>query len=178
MKIAYQGVPGAFSHEACLAFAPDFAPLPLPTFADVAAAVLGGSADRGILPMENSAAGPVPGNRELLADDRLTVVATEPLPVRMHLLALPGVGIADITTIVSHPMALRQCAAQLSALGVATRNASNTAVAAANLVDRSHGVLASAAAARAYGLDIVRRDLHDDFDNATTFSLFERRATR
>ena len=174
MKIAYHGMPGAFSHEACLAFAPGFAPLALPTFADVVEAVLDGTAERGILPMENSAAGPVPGNRELLADDRLTIVATEPLPVRMHLLALPGVAMAEITTIVSHPMALRQCAAQLSALGVATKNASNTAAAAANLVDRTHGVLASEAAARAYDLDIVRRDLHDDTDNATMFSLFQR----
>ena len=96
----------------------------------------------------------------------------------MHLLALPGVALADLTTIVSHPMALRQCAAQLAALGLATAKASNTAAAAAALVDRTHGVLASEAAARAYGLDILRRDLHDRADNATTFSIFQRRAGR
>lgn len=53
MKIAYQGAPGSFSHEACLAFAPDHRQVVLPSFADVVAAVLRGEADRGILPIEN-----------------------------------------------------------------------------------------------------------------------------
>ena len=175
MRIAYQGMPGAFSHEACLVFAPACEALPEATFADVVEAVLSGIAERGILPMANSAAGLVPGNRELLDDDRLMIVKTQPLLVRMHLLALPGVAIGEVKTVVSHPMALSQCAAKLAELGVATLEASNTAAAAAALVERDRAVLASEAAARVYGLDIVRRNLHDRVDNATIFSIFERR---
>uniref|UniRef100_UPI00286B0C1E prephenate dehydratase domain-containing protein n=1 Tax=Sphingomonas sp. TaxID=28214 RepID=UPI00286B0C1E len=120
MRIAYQGVPGAFSHEACLAFAPDCEALAEGTFADVVTAVLDGIVDRGILPMANSAGGDVPGNRELLDDPQLKIVKSQPLLVRMHLMALPGVAIEDIRTVVSHPMALKQCAAQIAALRVAT----------------------------------------------------------
>ena len=175
MRIAYQGVPGAFSHEACLAFAPDCEALAEGTFADVVTAVLDGIADRGILPMANSAGGDVPGNRELLADRRLQIIKSQPLLVRMHLMAMPGVAIEDIRTIVSHPMALRQCAEKIAELGVATEEASNTAVAAAGLASGDRGVLASEAAAQAYGLTIISRDLQDRVDNATIFSIFERR---
>ena len=176
MRIAYQGMAGAFSHEAALAFAADCEALAEATLADVVEAVLSGIAERGILPMANSAAGPVPGNRELLDDWRLSIIKTQPLLVRMHLLALPGVVIEEVRTVVSHPMALAQCASNLKGLGVATEEASNTAVAAAELVQRDRAVLASEAAARVYGLDIVRRNLHDQNDNFTIFSIFERRA--
>ena len=176
MRIASQGVPGAFSHEACLAFAPDCEALAEGTFADVVTAVLDGIADRGILPMANSAGGDVPGNRELLDDPRLKIIKSQPLLVRMHLMAMPGVAIEDIRTVVSHPMALKQCAEKIAALGVATEEASNTAAAAAGLTSAERGVLASEAAAQAYGLIIVRRDLQDRVDNATIFAIFERRA--
>ena len=176
MRIAYQGMPGAFSHEACLAFAPGCEALAEATFADVVEAVLSGIAERGILPMANSAAGAVPGNRDLLDDYRLKILNSQPLLVRMHLLALPGVSIEEIKTVISHPMALSQCAEKLAALGVATEDSSNTAAAAAGLVERDRAVLASEAAALVYGLDIVRRDLHDRVDNATIFSIFALRA--
>ena len=175
MRIAYQGMPGAFSHEACLALSPGYEALAEATFADVVDAVLNGITERGILPMANSAGGEVPGNRELLDDPRLTIVKTQPMLVRMHLLALPDVSLEQIRTVVSHPMALKQCAARLAALGVETEEASKTAVAAAGLTSSDRGVLASEAAARVYGLEIIRRDLHDRVDNATIFSIFERR---
>ena len=54
MSVAYHGVPGAFSHEACLRFLPGEVPIGLPTFADVVRAVEGGEADYGILPLENN----------------------------------------------------------------------------------------------------------------------------
>lgn len=177
MRIAYQGAPGAFSHEACRAFAPDCEPLPEATFADVVEAVTGRFADRGILPVSNSSAGPVPGNAELLADERLTALSSHALPVRLHLLALPGVDFAEVKSVASHPMALRQCARQLATLGLKAEEASNTAVAAATLRDRGRAVLASEVAANLYGLDIVRRDLQDSASNATVFTLFARRAS-
>lgn len=178
MRIAYQGAPGAFSHEACRAFAPALEAVPQASFADVVEAVLTGIAERGILPMSNNAAGVVPGNSELLDDARLDIVSSHALTVRLHLLALPGVQLANLRTVTSHPMALKQCARGLAALGLATEEATNTAVAAATLKERDKAVLASQAAADAYGLDIVRSDIQDHADNATTFSLFKlRKAT-
>ena len=174
MKAAYAGAPGAYSHEACLKFLPDHDPLALPGFAVVADAVNRGQAERGVLPVENNAAGPVEEARKLLPS--LQVVGEEWLPVRMHLLGLPGVSLDEIRTAVSHSVALKQCAATIARLGLATETATNTAFAAAALEDRTKGVLASEAAASAYGLTIILRDVHDHPDNATLFAIVARKA--
>ncbi|HEY0445281.1 MAG TPA: prephenate dehydratase domain-containing protein [Allosphingosinicella sp.] len=175
MKVAYQGVPGAFSHEACLAFLPDHQPLGEPTFARVAEAVIYGEADVGMLPLANDSVGPVAEVEEVLATYPLAIVARHKLPIRIHLLALAGTELASLTTAVSHPMALKQCARTLASLGLEAQPASNTAAAAQSLADPAMAVLASEAAASAYGLVIVRRNVHDDVDNATTFAVVARR---
>jgi prephenate dehydratase len=169
MKAAYAGAPGAFSHEACLKFLADYEPLPMPGFAAVAEAVNAGKAERGVLPLGNNGAGPVEEARKLLPS--LQVIEEHWLPVRMHLLALPGVTLDEVKTAVSHPVALKQCAGTLARLGLATESATNTAFAAAALKDRTKGVLASEAAAAAYGLTIILRDVHDRADNATLFAV-------
>jgi prephenate dehydratase len=170
MRIAYAGTPGAFGHEACLAFAPAEEPLAVPGFADVAAAVESGLAQAGMLPLRNSRAGTVEEVASFLASCPLRIASEHDLPVRMHLLALPGAELADICTVVSHSMALRQCTKLLAALGVEAREALNTAAAARDLADPSCAVLASEAAARAYGLIVLRHDVHDVPDNLTRFA--------
>ncbi len=174
MTITYAGAPGAFAHEAALAFAPDRVAIPVVEFAAVAEAVASGAAEFGVLPVRNSRAGEVPGVAALLGDVRLIVVEERALPVRVHLLALPGVAIDEVVMIASHPVALAQCAEHLVALGIATEEASNTAVAAAALDRRDRAVLASEAAAVAYGLVVLKRDMHDDPDNATHFALIRK----
>jgi prephenate dehydratase len=174
VTIAYAGAPGAFAHEAALMFAPGQVAIPFVDFAAVAEAVASGAAELGVLPMRNSRAGEVPGIAALLADDRLAVIDEHVMPVRVHLLALPGVALDEVTVIASHPVALAQCAEHLAALGVPTEEASNTAVAAAALDRRDRAVLASEAAATAYGLAVLKRDMHDDPDNATRFALFRK----
>ena len=181
-RIAYQGAPGAFGHEACLAFAPDCEPLARASFADVAAAVAAGEAELGMLPLENSRAGPVPGVAELIArwgerppgEVRLAVAAEHVLAVRLHLLALPGVALEEVRWAVSHEMALRQCALRLAALGLESERAANTAVAARDLARRDRAALASRAAAELYGLAVLREDMQDDPDNATRFAIVMR----
>jgi len=171
MRVAYQGLPGAFGHQAALAFAPGFEPVAEPSFAAVVAAVVEGRTERGILPIENNEAGPIAEARALLAEAAVEVLAEPLLPVRMHLLGLPGARLGDIRTAVSHPVALRQCARTLHRLGLAREEAPNTAIAAAQLRDPAKAVLASSAAAEAYGLVILLADVHDRPDNATRFAL-------
>lgn len=178
MTVAYQGQPGAFSHQACLTFLPGHDPVALPTFAAVIAAIERGEADVGVLPVENSCAGPVEPVVRLLADCDLVVIARHSLPVRMHILAVPGTRLEDVTLVVSHPIALLQCAETLKALGLQTEEAANTATAAKALAasgDRSRAVLASEAAADAYGLTILKRNVHDQPDNATSFCVLARK---
>jgi prephenate dehydratase len=178
MRVAYQGLPGAFGHQAALAFAPGFEPVAEPSFAAVVAAVAEGRAERGILPVENNEAGPVEEARALLAGAEVNVIAERDLPVRMHLLGLPGARLETVRTVVSHPVALRQCAKTLDRLGLAREEAANTAIAAAELRDPASAVLASEAAAEAYGLIILLRDVHDRPDNATRFALLAPRGAR
>jgi prephenate dehydratase len=170
MKVAYAGAPGAFAHEACRVYAPDYEPVAVESFAAVADAVESGAARAGMLPLRNSSAGSVEEVALLLAARSLLVAAEHDLPVRMHLLGLPGADVAGIRKVVSHKMALRQCTAALAALGVDTGEAPNTAVAARNLADSSCAVLASDAAAAAYGLVILLHDVHDDPGNVTRFA--------
>jgi len=175
MTIAYQGVEGAFGHEACLRFMPGHVPLPFETFSAVVAAVQGQEADFGMLPLVNNEAGET-GAREFIEKSRLRIVEEPVLPVRMHLLGLPDATLDQIRTVVSHPVALRQCARTLAALGVTTEETSNTALAAKALANPNRGVLASATAAELYGLSILKRDVHDRADNATRFAIVAREA--
>ena len=173
MKVAYQGIPGAFGHEACLAFLPDHEPLPCETFAQVMLAVLHGDAHRGVLPLANNAAGET-GARSLIDPATARIVAEHDLPVRIHLAARPGIPLEEVTAITSHPVALRQCSRLIADLGLPTREATNTAVAAAELAG-SEAALTSEAAAGLYGLAILRRDVHDRADNLTRFAVVARR---
>lgn len=175
MKIAYQGAAGAFGHEACLAFAPGHEPVGEPSFERVVEAVVDGGADLGILPVRNNEAGPVPGNEALLAGAPVRILGEHGLSVRIHLLGIPGSRLEEIRTAVSHPVALKQCANSLHRLGLAAEEAANTAFAARALAEPSRAVLASQAAADAYGLEILVRDMQDRTDNLTVFALFERR---
>jgi prephenate dehydratase len=174
MRIAYQGAPGAFGHEACLAFAPGHEPVGEPSFERVVEAVVEGRADLGMLPVRNNEAGPVPGNEALIAGAPVRILGEHGLAIRIHLLALAGTRLEDIRTAVSHPVALKQCANSLARLGLAAEEAANTAFAARALADPTRAVLASEAAAVLYGLEILVRDMQDRPDNLTIFALFER----
>jgi prephenate dehydratase len=170
MKVAYAGIPGAFSHEACLRFLPDAETVQVESFDAVIAAVENGAADCGIVPLANNAAGET-GTRERIGRAAVRVVDEHVLPIRMHLLGVAGSSVQGVRTVVSHPVALRQCAQTLNRLGLATEEAENTAVAASRLTDPARAVLGSETAAQLYGLAILKRDVHDRPDNATTFAV-------
>jgi len=174
MSVAYHGVPGAFSHEACLRFLPDEEPVGLPSFADVIAAVEQGKEDVGILPLENNNVGEVSEIQELLKTSALKIVAEHALPIRIHLLGLPGSTMDQVRTAVSHPMALKQCRETLEKLGLTGEEAPSTSVAAQTLSDPARAVLASEAAAEAYGLVVLKPNVHDHDVNETTFVVVSR----
>ena len=174
MTVAYHGLPGAFSHEACLRFLPREEPIGLPTFADVVRAVEAGEADYGILPLANNNVGGVDEVGELLKQTSLKVLSKHPLPIRIHLLGLPGSSLDEIRTAVSHPMAIKQCKETLAKLGIAPEEAASTSVAAQSLSDPSKAALASDAAAEAYGLVVLKPNVHDRDVNETTFVVVSR----
>ena len=174
MTVGYHGVPGAFSHEACLRFLPDEEPIGLPSFADVIRAVESREAEYGILPLENNNAGGVDEVQELLTQSLLRVMAEHKLPIRIHLLGLPGSSLDEVRTAVSHPMAIKQCVETLRSLGLDTEEAPSTSVAAQTLRDPTKAVLASEAAAAAYRLVVLKPNVHDREVNETTFVVVTR----
>lgn len=175
--VAYQGAPGAFGEEACIRFLPLWSPVAYSSFPAVVAAVLARKAERGTLPLHNSTAGAVPGVDDLIHSSGVVLLSRHRLPVRLHLLAVPGARHEAITSVASHPMALAQARKWLAERRLSQEAAANTAMAALALSktgDKTRAVIASEAAARAYGLSIIARDIHDNANNATIFGVVAR----
>ena len=172
MKAAYQGFPGAFSHQACLEALPGCEPVPFGTFAEAVAAVRSGACERAVLPVENSTAGPVTAVTDLLPEAGLVVLGEHVLPIRLHLMGTRGAVLAGVRTAESHPVALRQCGRALSALGLQAVERFDTAGAAQAVAaagDPTRAAVASQAAADLYGLKVLREGVEDDVFNRTRF---------
>lgn len=169
--VAFLGEPGAFSHEACRRFLPSCRPIGGADFAAVIETVANGGAEFGLLPIANNAAGPT-GAAALIEKAGLRIVAEHDLPVRMHLLGLPGARMEEVAVVTSHPVALRQCARFLSTVGAAQKEAADTMTAARSLRVRSEAALASETAAGLLGLTILHRNAQDRDDNITRFAQF------
>jgi prephenate dehydratase len=172
LKIAFQGEPGANSHEACSAHFPDYEPYPCATFEDAFEAVKTGLCALGMIPVENSIAGRVADVHHLLPQSGLKIVGERFKPIRFHLLANPGARLDGIRTVASMPIALGQCRKVLRQLKVATESAGDTAGAAKALAehpDLSRAAISPELAAKIYGLDILMRDIEDEKHNTTRF---------
>jgi prephenate dehydratase len=109
--IAIQGFAGSFHQLAAHQyFGPETAVTPCATFAEVVRQVARGTAAGGVMAIENSIAGSILPNYNLLQQSELRVTGEVYLPIRQHLLLLPGQTLADLREVHSHPMALLQCA--------------------------------------------------------------------
>lgn len=178
-RTAYQGAPGAFSHEACAQLRPWDEHVAFDTFEGAIDAVKSGACDCALIPVENSTIGDVEPAATLVRESGLVVAGEAWRPIRMALLVLDGVELGELRTVASHPVALAQCTGSLAALRLAPVEAFDTAGAARAVAegdDRSRAALAPAAAAEVYGLSILRHDLQDSADNRTRFVLLTREA--
>lgn len=173
LRVAFQGEPGAYSEGAALAFfGADVGTVPCESFDDVFGAVTDGNADRAMIPIENSLAGSIHRNYDLLLRHDLNIIGELNFRVRHNLLALPGVALADVRRVLSHPQALAQCEGFIDRLGV-TREATYDTAGSAKMVRqqvlRDAAAIASIRAAEVYGLEILATDIEDDPENYTRF---------
>ena len=179
LTIAYQGAPGAFSEEAARAFAGDNAPLlPCASFADVFDALAGGLADRAAVPIENTLAGTVRDVATGLAARDVRIEAETRVRVSHALVAPPGVTLARLRRVRSHPVALQQCERFFREHPeIEPVAAFDTAGAVAEVVRAARGDEAALAAERAawlHGGVVLARALEDDPANWTRFLLLAR----
>jgi prephenate dehydratase len=177
-RIAFQGEPGANSHIACNQAYKDYEPLPCATFEDAFAAVRGGRAELGMIPIDNSVAGRVADIHHLMPRSGLHIVGEWFLPVQHQLMAPKGASLRTIKTVESHVHALGQCRNIIRALHIKPVVAADTAGAAREVAeagDVSRAALATKLAAKIYGLKILKKDVADARHNTTRFVILARK---
>jgi len=177
--IAFQGEPGAYSHQACRTARPDMEALPCKTFEDVIAAVQGREAALGMLPVENSIYGRVADIHRLLPASGLHIVDEVLIRVHINVLGLPGARLGQIRRALSHTVLLGQCYGFLREHGIERVTAADTAGAArlvAEAGDPAQAALASELAGEIYGLDVLARHIEDQDTNTTRFLVMAREA--
>ncbi len=172
-QIVFQGEPGAYSELAAFEyFGSGISPLPCASFEDAFAAVADGTARYGLLPIENSLAGSIHRNYDLLLESDLSIVGEYHLRVSHCLMALPGTTLSDVHQVHSHPQALAQCKHRLRQMGVEAIVEADTAGSARMIKERGDttaAALASKRAADVYQLQILQESMEDNPANYTRF---------
>lgn len=178
LKVAIQGYEGCFHQIAANKyFGRQIEILPNDTFRGVAAAVKNGTADMGVMAIENSIAGSIIANYSILQDANLQVAGEVYLPVMQNLMALPGVSIDDIREVESHPMALLQCVDFLDRHPWKLIESEDTALSARHIAEkglRHTAAIASELAAEMFGLQILVPEINTIKSNYTRFMILKR----
>lgn len=175
--IAFQGEPGAYSHQACRDARPDMTPMPCRTFEDAIEATRTGKADLAMLPVENTTYGRVADIHRMLPASGLHIIDEAFVRVHISLMAVPGVTLDEIELVRAHPVLIPQCAEFLAQNNIRGEGAVDSAGAALELAEtgaRNQAVLASDLAAEIYGLNILARHIEDQDHNTTRFLIMSR----
>lgn len=179
MRIAIQGEPGSFSHEAALKACPEATILPCALSAEVFAAVVAGAVDAAMIPIENSLAGSVLEHYDLLLSHDVAVESEWLLRIHHNLIVVPGTSMEQVRQAFSHPVALAQCRRFfVEHPEIQAAPFYDTAGSVKQLMElRNPEVagIASAQAARHYGGEILQAGIEDNPENYTRFFLIRRR---
>jgi prephenate dehydratase len=178
MKIAIQGEPGSFSHEAAMKLVTGAVIVPFSLSADAFAALANGTVEAAVIPIENSLAGSVSEHFDLLLAHDVKVEAETLLRIRHNLIAISGASIGEIDRVFSHPVALAQCRRFLAAHSrmeaFAFYDTAGSVKQLVELRDRHAAAIASEAAAHFYGAQILQAGIEDNPENFTRFFLVRR----
>lgn len=173
-KVTIQGYEGSFHQVAARQFfGKDVDVIPCATFRDVVR--IGEDAkqsDGAVMAMENSIAGSILPNYNLLQKSKLQVIGEVYLSISQNLLVYPGVKLKDIKEVHSHPMAILQCLDYLEDHQWKLVETEDTALSAKQL--RQHkskhiAAIASKLAAQIFDLDVITPDIHTLKNNITRF---------
>lgn len=173
-NIVYQGTQGAYSQLAMKAyFGEETEGYHVDTWREAMEAIKRGEADYAVLPIENSSAGIVGENFDLMLEYDNYIVAEQTIKIEHALLGLPEAEISDIKTVYSHPQALMQSVDFLDEHSEWERiSVKNTAVAAKQVVKeqkKDQAAIASEVTAGLYGLKILKHNINYSEENSTRF---------
>lgn len=179
-KIAYLGIPGTYSHLAANEYYKnnDIELIGCKSFKDIFTAVTENVVDYGIVPVENSLAGSVYDNYDLLYEHTVQVIGETFLHINLNLLGIESsmpeeVRLEHIRKVVSQYKALEQVEQFLSLYPAMQKEFHGDTAGAAKFVadqkDPFTAAVASRETAKLYGLTIIKENIHDNADNYTRF---------
>jgi prephenate dehydratase len=182
MKVAIQGEPGSFSHEAAERMLPNCKVVPCPRSAEVFHQLHRGKVAAAVIPIENSLAGTVAEHADLLLAHEVFIQAEFQLRIVHNLIAAPGVKLSAVRKLLSHPVALDQCRdffrdhPQIEPVPFYDTAGSVKHVVANRLP--AAAAIASRHAAREYNGKILQAGIEDDKRNFTRFFLIRKSGTK
>ena len=172
-NVSIQGYEGSFHQVAAQQFfGSSIEVLPCATFKEVVTAVTDGKTGAGMMAIENSIAGSIMPNYNLLQGSGLTIAGEVYLQIGQHLLANPGVTLEDIREVHSHPMALQQCLPFLEQYGWKLVETADTALSAKHVhqyKSRHIAAIAGKLAAKLFHLELLAPNIHSEENNYTRF---------
>ena len=180
LRVSIQGYAGAFHEAAARAHFTEHEVVTVPghTFAEVIAQVESGESQTALMAIENTLAGSLMANYDLLQRSDLRITAEVYLRIRQNLMALPGVSIDELREVYSHPIALMQVREFFQAWPkIKLVESADTALSALHVResgDRTRGAIAHSLAARLYDLDILAEGIETNKLNHTRFLVLER----
>lgn len=174
-KVTIQGEPGCFHEAAARQYfaGEDIEVIPCNTFNDMFGRLSQDASLIGIMAIENTIAGSLLQNHELLRKSNLTVVGEYSMYISHVIAALPGQSLEDLAEVNSHPIALMQCEQylllhpNLKMVEKTDTAGSAREIAESNL--RDHAAICGEYAAKLYGLNILDRDIQTNKRNFTRF---------
>ena len=179
-KVAIQGLKGSFHHEAAELYFHEVPELiECDTFQDVITETIQGAAEVGIMAIENSLAGSIIPNYNLIRKNPVEIVGEVGLRVRMNIIAQPGAKLTDIKEVHSHQMAIRQCAgffAQYPEIKLV--ESFDTAGSVKEIMQHERqdvAAIASHQAAKEYGMEIIKAGIEDHNLNYTRFLILQKK---
>ena len=180
-RVAIQGIKASFHEEAAFKFfGEDIETIECSSFKQTFQELSAGNADYVVMAIENSIAGSLLPNYTLLREFNFPVIGEVYLPIKLHLMALPGVKFEDITKVTSHPIAIRQCSDFLDEYPhLKVIESSDTAACAKKIRDEQlHDTVAIAnmLAAELYGFNVLERSIESNKKNYTRFLILTTKA--
>ncbi len=179
MKIAIQGIKGSFHHLITeKIFKENISLIECLTFDEMPKLIQTNQSDYLVMAIENSIAGAILPNYNLVDRYNLHIIKEAYLPIKHQLMALKGQTISDLTEIWSHPMAINQCRVFLRKHpNIKLIEDNDTAESAKKIKEnnlKGIGAIASEKASEIYGLSILAKNIHTNPNNYTRFFVLDK----